>query len=401
MSSELQTALAELQLNDYISLVLATTVVYDYCLVIPKEVTYIWKRPWTWVSTLYLLIRYVGCLSALTAAFNGSTLIPGPVKVRHSSPISCQLLNRSLQTPHDIRLVSVFKQPSPNLNQVQILQGYIIYVLSSWADTIFWMSADLAMILRVYAMYKQSKIILGVLLVVYITQVVIFAIGTGIADNPELPTVSIFQLLDVTVCNIMISTPMWTIAAVSMQCILNSLLCTLVVVKFVRDSLRMYQATRTWQMNKYIGLLTRDGFFYFLATLFNSIINLFLDTEGSLVQGLGILLPALFANVLLYTLTPRFVINVRELYALDSQGRLGGDIDTGFGLTSQGGHGVGTLATIGTIAFADGNATGGLEDGEEIALAEKSGGKQVLIGGSDVEEVPVCEQRPPSLISSL
>jgi len=112
-----------------------------------------------------------------------------------------------------------------------------------------------------------------------------------------------------------------------------------------------------------------------------------LYTEGSLVQGLGILLPALFADVLLYTVTPRFVINVRELYALDSQGRLGGGVDTGFGLTSQGGRGVGTLATIGSIAFADGNGTGGLEDGEEIALAEGGDGKQVL--QIDVEEVPV------------
>ncbi|KAF8452718.1 hypothetical protein L210DRAFT_2053440 [Boletus edulis BED1] len=65
MSSDVQSALTFLQLNDYISLVIATAVIYDYFLTISNEVAYIWKRPWTIVSTLFLLVRYVGCLSAL------------------------------------------------------------------------------------------------------------------------------------------------------------------------------------------------------------------------------------------------------------------------------------------------------------------------------------------------
>ena len=42
-----------------------------------------------------------------------------------------------------------------------------------------------AMILRMYAMYGRPKIILGILLVMYITEVVIFLIGGSIYSDPS------------------------------------------------------------------------------------------------------------------------------------------------------------------------------------------------------------------------
>ena len=36
----------------------------------------------------------------------------------------------------------------------------------------------------------------------------------------------------------------------------------------------------------------------------------------------------------MFTLTPRFILSIRELYALDVQGRRGGGVDTGFGLSA-------------------------------------------------------------------
>ncbi|KAF8452756.1 hypothetical protein L210DRAFT_2055581 [Boletus edulis BED1] len=81
MASDVQSLLSQLQLNNYTSLVIVVAISYDYCLTFSREVTYIWQRPWTKVSTLFLLIRYVGCLFALALAFNQSGFIPGPVKV--------------------------------------------------------------------------------------------------------------------------------------------------------------------------------------------------------------------------------------------------------------------------------------------------------------------------------
>lgn len=76
-------------------------------------------------------------------------------------------------------------------------------------------------------------------------------------------------------------------------------------------------------------------------------------------------------NVPLYTLTPRFVMNVRELYALDTQGRCDRDIDTGFGLSFGAGRGVGMSTTIGTMAFAEGGGIGELDGEEEMAVIEE------------------------------
>ena len=49
--------------------------------------------------------------------------------------------------------------------------------------------------------------------------------------------------------------------------------------------------------------------------------------------------------VSLYTLSPRFVLSIRELYAHDA--RRGNEVDTGFGLSSR------CDAGVSTIAFAD------------------------------------------------
>ena len=62
----------------------------------------------------------------------------------------------------------------------------------------------------------------------------------------------------------------------------------------------------------------------------------------------------------LFTLTPRFIISIRELYARDVQCRRGEGIDTGFGLTS------GRGAVEAEVVFAGAGQNEGTEDIEEI-----------------------------------
>ncbi|KAH0836668.1 hypothetical protein J3R83DRAFT_8388 [Lanmaoa asiatica] len=59
----------------------------------------------------------------------------------------------------------------------------------------------------------------------------------------------------------------------------------------------------------------------------------------------------------MYTLTPRFILSVRELYARDVQGRRGEGVDTGFGLPSAGRGAVGTA-----MVFVDVEPDEGLEE---------------------------------------
>lgn len=66
----------------------------------------------------------------------------------------------------------------------------------------------------------------------------------------------------------------------------------------------------------------------------------------------------------IYTLTPRFILGIRELYARDVRSRRGSGIDTGFGLPLSGG-GDGNTAT----EFADPRQNDeGLEVIEDVPL---------------------------------
>ena len=192
---------------------------------------------------------------------------------------------------------------------------------------------------------------------------------------------------------------MWFTTVTISQFILSITLFILVVAQFLRGAFQMYRATRKWEFNRYVSLLVRDGLLYFLVyvnlvfpariAIHNIPIRSVINTLTSLLGGFGVQatvvgwsaqLLYIIAIIPLYTLTPRFVLNVRELYMLDSQGRLQRDIDTGFGLSSGAGHGVGVSTTIGTIAFAQPGGSREPDDGEGIVVVDRaeSSGRQGL-----------------------
>ncbi|KAF8442244.1 hypothetical protein L210DRAFT_938731 [Boletus edulis BED1] len=78
--AELESALIGLLQNDYTTLAVLTAVGYDYILTLTNEIEYIWTKPWTWVSTLYLLVRYVGFYTLAVPVLLGSSFLPGPAK---------------------------------------------------------------------------------------------------------------------------------------------------------------------------------------------------------------------------------------------------------------------------------------------------------------------------------
>ena len=67
----------------------------------------------------------------------------------------------------------------------------------------------------------------------------------------------------------------------------------------------------------------------------------------------------------MYTLTPRFILSIRELYARDVEGRRGEGIDTGFGLSLSG-----RGAVVTPIAFTDVEQIQALEHIEEIPMED-------------------------------
>ena len=68
-------------------------------------------------------------------------------------------------------------------------------------------------------------------------------------------------------------------------------------------------------------------------------------------------------SIPIFTLVPRFMLNLRELYARDLRGRRGSEIDTAFGLTLASTHCAVTSANM----FPD----AGQNEGEEIQIEER------------------------------
>ncbi|KAF8548550.1 hypothetical protein OG21DRAFT_748850 [Imleria badia] len=66
--------------NNYVTVVALTAVGYDYVLTFSDEITYIWSKPWTWVSTLFVLVRYFGLLNLTFISLVGSSFLPGPAE---------------------------------------------------------------------------------------------------------------------------------------------------------------------------------------------------------------------------------------------------------------------------------------------------------------------------------
>ncbi|KAF8124714.1 hypothetical protein EV363DRAFT_1435185 [Boletus edulis] len=284
MSAALQSALTTIQQNDYLTLAAIIAAAYDYVLTFSKEIEYIWSKPWTWVSTLFILVRYVGLCNLVG-------FIPGPAKMYvFILPSSSGVLNTT--------------------DVCRIVVSEIIDVINSWTFILFFGSADFVMILRVWAMYNQSRLILGTLLTTFSLEIII--------------TVAI------------------------------TLVCMLAIIQFVRQSLQMYRVTKQWQLNQYMHLLVKQGVFYFLAYVSVPILS-------HRILRWPLIPLFILETVPVYTLGPRFIISIRELYARDVQGRRGSGIDTGFGL-SLSSHGAEETGVV----FADVEWNEGMEDVDEV-----------------------------------
>ena len=148
------------------------------------------------------------------------------------------------------------------------------------------------MILRVWAMYNRSTLILGVLLTSFSLEIIaniLFAAVTSIRTNlsgtlmlakqmvpctnklsimtPLIcrPTVAITHIPGYSFCIVQLNSPIWIEVADILQIIHGAAVCILGIVQFVIQSRQMYRVTRQWQPNRYMVLLVREGILYFFA----------------------------------------------------------------------------------------------------------------------------------------
>lgn len=168
--------------------------------------------------------------------------------------------------------------------------------------TIIYDLSAVMMILRIYALYGQSREILAVLLFIYAGELVVSLIAGIIYSRPgavggvlstfmrvcelglNIPllwslTVLIPPAPDPTVCVIQYHSWNWGRYSAVPVVVLQGLMCLLAIYQSLRQSLQLYRATGRWQFNKYFKLLLHQGVLYFLMYVF--IFAFTINTDGA------------------------------------------------------------------------------------------------------------------------
>ncbi|KAG8216210.1 hypothetical protein J3R82DRAFT_8238 [Butyriboletus roseoflavus] len=124
-------------------------------------------------------------------------------------------------------------------------------------------SVAVLMVLRVYAMWGQSKSIIGVLLLVYISAFTLQFINVGMYINRGTHyIVTETQLGDISSCAYTYIA-VFTRVTVALECILGFLLFVFAIVPVLKELRMMYAVTKRLQLNRYMKLLAREGIIYF------------------------------------------------------------------------------------------------------------------------------------------
>ncbi|KAF8442324.1 hypothetical protein L210DRAFT_3536329 [Boletus edulis BED1] len=189
----------------------------------------------------------------------------------------------------------------------------IIGIIDAWTFLLFYAAADFVMILRIWAVYNRSRVIISSLLALYFVVIIGTILDVIVNSIPKNLPAGVIQILDISFCTLASTVPTWTNVAVILQITQGGTLCLLGIVQVVRQSLQMYRATKAWQINRYMALLVKQGMLSFFAIFLFNLINV-LDISGKAPTGEWeeLLLTAL-KYVPIYTLTPRFILSIREM----------------------------------------------------------------------------------------
>ncbi|KAF8547628.1 hypothetical protein OG21DRAFT_1517176, partial [Imleria badia] len=216
------------------------------------------------------------------------------------------------------------------------------------------MAAAVVMILHLWAMYNQLKLILRIFLSLFALELISSLFGAAIYSNPRIIPVDTIQILDFSLCIWQNHLPSASTVVSILQITYDTAMCIFAIAQFVRQSLQMYRVTKQWKLNHYMDFLVKQSILYFVYFFLFYLISILNNFEISPTVRWQLLV--ILQYVPIYILTPRFIMSIREVYVRDAQGRHREGIDTGFGLSSSG-RGTGM-----EIVFAEVELNEGLED---------------------------------------
>lgn len=258
--------------NDNISVATITLISYDYLLLLDKEIQYVWKRPWSRMSILYLIVRYFGLVLALLWGFWGGLL---------------------------------YMPESPCYNLI---------VFMEWGYSAYSCIAEVILIWRLYALYNRSKLLLRILLGLFLP-IVAASIGADVFlySRPSMFFVNEIITPDATYCTFLFRTGFrpatyWSIPMISF----DVLLVILAAAKLgnhikERKELKM-------RPNSSISMIVRLHIVCFVLNLMSQIFLVVLWANISIpVTNIA----ELFNSVVPYILAPRLTISIWDTHAYD------------------------------------------------------------------------------------
>ncbi|KAF8126702.1 hypothetical protein EV363DRAFT_1452742 [Boletus edulis] len=325
MSSDVQSALEYIVPLNYICLVMVTAVVYDFILTFSREIEYIWCKHWTWVSTMFVVIRYIGLCWVMISTVLMMILRVYAMWNRSRTILGVLLFIYVPQTIVGVVLDGIYNNPnthvSVTINQILAFS----FCSASYINT----PATLS-VYRIAPRFVLSAVL------------VILAVSQTLKQSYEMYK----------------ATKQWQPNRYMRKLVGDGILYFFVYV-LISPTLPFHQAllvllilTPTILTTKMFAPTYRNVFYHiYVLSLVTAPVN----------NTYTIFLLSTFLYIIFYIPIPRFIIGIRELYDHDISGRF--HIDTGFGVVSQSNPRPDT--TVSAIVFMGGNQGADVEGGTD------------------------------------
>ncbi|KAG2144259.1 hypothetical protein DEU56DRAFT_937959 [Suillus clintonianus] len=272
-------AAAGLRWNNNVSVAAITLISYEYLLLLEKEVEYVWKRPWSLMSCLYLVVRYFGLfLALLCACWGGLLYMPESSQQSLPSYFSC----------------------------------YDLIVLIEWGFSVYFVFAEIILIWRLYAICNQSKLLLHVLIGLFLP-IVALSIGTDIYLYSRREVFSVKELMtgNTTYCTIYfkIGPALAIYTSIPIVCydILLVILAAATLVRHLKEQRKIKM-----RPNTYMVMIVRYHIMYFALNLTNQILLVVLWAN---IPTPAMSLSELFNGTAPFILAPRLIISIWDTHA--------------------------------------------------------------------------------------
>jgi len=257
--------------NNYTSVVVLTLISYEYLLLLEREVKYVWKRKWSLMSCLYLVVRYLGLFIALLCGCWGG------------------------------------------LWYMPYATCYGLAVLIEWGFSVYFCFVEAILIWRLYALYNRSKRLLHILSGLFLP-IVALSIGTDVYLYSRPRAFSVKEIV----------TPIATYCTLSFNlgpkpAIYTSIpmICfdTLLVVLATATLVKHLKGRRNIKIrpNTYVIMIVRYHIMYFVLNLTNQILLVILWAPGISTPVASI--AEVFNSSVPFILAPRLIISVWDTHA--------------------------------------------------------------------------------------